>query len=111
MNKFICFIRGGTSNPEELELDKERWKIWIENLIENNHVIDNGVLTIDGKIVEDNGTTVKTFHFNLGENASGYIILQANELEEAVSLTKDCPVFAYGGNITIRPIVEKYSSK
>ena len=110
MKKFICFIRGGTSKPDDQKLDKQRWKIWIEKLSQTNNIIDNGVLTTDGKIVADSGKTVKTFHFNLDENASGYIILQAKDLEEAVSLTKDCPVFVYGGNVTIRPIVGRYSN-
>lgn len=84
----------------------QRWTSWMDNL--SNNIIDSGILTTDGKIVSKNGSEVKTFHFNLNENASGFIILEANNLEEAVTLTKDCPIFLYGGNITVRPIIGKY---
>jgi hypothetical protein len=109
MKTFICFIRGGTASPNDYK--QEVWKDWFKQLKNFHHLIDNGVLTINGVKVSKNGDTVQPFHFNPEENVSVYFILKANGLDEAISLTKDCPVFECGGNVTIRPIIEKYNQE
>jgi hypothetical protein len=109
MLNFICFIRGGTSDPKKEKQARIYWQTWMAKLNQNNILLDNGILTTNGKIVANKDTSIRTFHFNLDENASGYIVIKAKDLDDAVALMQDCPVFMYDGNITIRPIVGKYS--
>jgi hypothetical protein len=34
----------------------------------------------------------------------GYFLIRAKDLNEAVELSRDCPIFANGGEIEVRPI-------
>jgi hypothetical protein len=106
MQRFICFIRGGLPNPEQQEDDLQRLKHWISKLTSDGIILDSGILTNIGKISKVNSESIKDFVFDRNDNASSFIIIQAKTIEQAIELTKDCPIFLYKGNLTIRPIEE-----
>jgi|CXWL01.1.fsa_nt_gi hypothetical protein len=103
MEKFVFFFRGGTE-----EKRSERWSGWMKSLEEQGALIESSPLLENGKIVKDEGETVQDFTFKVAEHARGFAIIQAENLEEAVTLSKDCPVFDEGGNVTIRPMSDTY---
>lgn len=96
MNHFICFFRGGTGN--------EDWAEWIATLKARNRLIRGAPLVKDGKISLQNGDVVKDFVFDIADNARGFAIIAAQDINEAIQITNMCPVFNNDGNITIRPI-------
>ena len=100
MNTFILFFRGGTGD--------EIWTPWIEELKRAGAFVDGAPLVKNGKIVSDDGVAISDFRFDLSENARGYVVMRADDIEHAIELARDCPVFANGGNITIRPIEETF---
>ena len=73
----------------------EAWKAWNAGL--GDAVVDPGLpvgpsKTITANGVEDNG----------GANpASGMTVLQANSMDEAITLAKDCPHLSGSGTIEI----------
>lgn len=107
MNQFILFFRGGKSPNKNQSENKELWASWINKMKQQNRLVAGAPLTDDGLIVNENGKT-NIFQFNQMENASGFVIVLANNLDEATILSKGCPIFTDGGNITIRPIIESY---
>jgi len=107
MNQFIFFFRGGKSLIKDQSENKELWTVWIKKLKQQDKLVAGAPLIRDGIIVTENGKT-NIFQFNQMENASGFVIVLANNLDEATILSKDCPIFIDGGNITIRPIIESY---
>jgi len=105
MNRFIFFFRGANSINTEPAL----WSVWIKSLREKEVLIDDAPLIRDGVIVINNEQETRVFTFNPEENACGFIIIKAENIDEAVKLSKDCPIFLNGGHVTIRPIVESYN--
>lgn len=100
MKRFILFFRGGEAG--------EDWSAWVNKLKSNDSLVQGAPLMKDGKIVELNGEKIKEFNFDISENARAFVVMQAENMEEAIRLSKDCPVFGKGGNITIRPIEEEF---
>ncbi|MGZ8630557.1 MAG: hypothetical protein ACXWZF_06260 [Actinomycetota bacterium] len=98
MSDFVLLYEGG-SMPETEEAQKqvmEAWTSWFTAL--GSAVKDPGnpfsgaakSIASDGA-VSDGG----------GGSASGYSILTADSLDDAVALAKDCPVLQGGAGITI----------
>ena len=103
MERFVLFFRGGTADKRS-----ERWAQWIETLKQTGILLDSSPLINDGKIVSENGGAVRDFTFNVNEHARGFAVIQAKDLDEAVFLSKNCPVFDEGGNVTVRPMKDSY---
>ena len=40
------------------------------------------------------------------EIVGGYMIIKANDLNEATEVSKDCPIFEYDGSVEVREIVK-----
>ena len=36
---------------------------------------------------------------------SGYLSIRARDLDEAVALAEDCPIFDYDGSVEVRPVL------
>ena len=73
------------------------WGVWMENL--GPALKDGGnPFTPQAKTIDTKG---KVSDGPAGSPASGYSIIQANSLDEAVTMAKDCPVLLGGANISV----------
>lgn len=84
--------------------------IWLENIAAQNKLMDKGntLLPAPGK-----AKTVKPDHIvtdgpytEIKEFISGYIIVRAESIEEAVEMAKENPIFKIGGNIEVREVLK-----
>ena len=41
------------------------------------------------------------------EAIGGYFLLQADDLDEAVAVAKQCPALEYGSTVEVRPVAEE----
>jgi hypothetical protein len=97
MSDFVLIYQGG-SMPESEEAQKqamEAWTTWFTSL--GAAVKDQGnpftptskTIAADGAVSEGTGS------------ASGYSIIQADSLDAATTLAKDCPVLQGGSSISV----------
>ncbi|MEO8477557.1 MAG: hypothetical protein ABI572_10990 [Actinomycetota bacterium] len=98
MTDYVLVYEGG-SMPEGEEAQKQvmaAWDAWFASVGDalkdggNPFTGQSRTIATDGA-VSDGG----------GGSASGYTILKADSLDDAVSLSKGCPVLAGGSSITI----------
>jgi hypothetical protein len=103
MPNFIFAYHGGTTpqKPEEIEQVMAQWTKWFETL--GDAVVDPGnpvgmSKTVSKHSVEDHG----------GSNPlSGYTIVSARELDDAVEMAKGCPMIVDGsGTVEVAMIHE-----
>jgi hypothetical protein len=98
MSDFLLLYQGG-SMPETEEAQKQvmdAWTSWFTSV--GSAVKDPGnpfsgsakTIAADGAVSDGGGGT-----------ASGYTVLTADSLDEAVALSKGCPVLQGGASITI----------
>lgn len=111
MTKFMYLFRGGDAHrremsPEDMQAHVEKWKTWIQQLAEQNKFVDGLPLAREGKRVRDRGKVVTDGPYAGGkEVVGGYLIVNAENLAQAVELSKACPIFESNGEVEVREIV------
>jgi hypothetical protein len=109
-NTFMYLLRGGISDttlsPEQIQQLTEKYMNYIQSLRDKGNFIAGEPLEETGKILSgERGRKVTDGPFTESKEAvGGYFLIRAKDLNEAVELSRDCPVFANGGEIEVRPI-------
>jgi hypothetical protein len=99
MSKYMLVYTGGSMPQGEAEQKRvlKDWDRWYKRV--GKSVVDQGNpftpmaknISSDGRI-SDGSSDCK---------ASGYSLIQANSLDDAVAIAKDCPVLKDGAKITV----------
>jgi len=112
-NEYLLLFRGkqwdkGLS-PEELQGLMDRVIAWFEDLQQQGKVKAGQPLGAEGRVLSgQKGHPVADGPFVESKEAvGGYLLLQANDLDEVVSIVKTNPTLAYGVTIEIRPVLEE----
>jgi len=111
MTKFMYLFRGGREkmaamSAEESQKHMQAWGAWMKSLGEKGILVDGLPLSKDGKQVKGRGKIITDGPFAEGsEVVGGYLIVNADGIDEAVELTKRCPIFDTGGEVEVREIL------
>lgn len=99
MANYLLLYRGGSMPQTEIEQKEvmKEWDSWFSKL--GSAVVDGGnpftpsakTINKEGKISDGSG----------GPMPSGYSILKADSLDEAVKMAKDCPVLKGGAEVMV----------
>jgi hypothetical protein len=113
ISEYMLLFRGlhwdeGLS-PEELQQIMGQVMAWFEGLKQQGRVKAGQPLGAEGRTVSGKkGRTVADGPFAESKEAvGGYLLLQANSLDEAVALAKANPTLEYGITIEVRPVLEE----
>lgn len=98
MPKYVFIYHGGKhpEGKEKCQKVMDNWNAWIENL--GDTVIDPGLPMNTPKVVMSDGTVVDNGGLN---PASGFSVISAKNMEEALSVARACPHLDIGGNIEL----------
>ena len=103
MSKYLFVYHGG-ENPESQEEVAEvmdAWGQWLGSM--GSSVIDGGNPVGISATVQSNGSVVN----NGGDNpASGYSLVEASDLNEALTKAKGCPVLSAGGTVEVAEAID-----
>ena len=112
MSNFLYLLRGGDDaydklSQEEKQAHMQVWGEWMGGLKEKGTLLDGLPLDRDGKVVQNRGDVVTNGPFAEGaEIVGGYLIVSANDIDEAVEISKGCPIFDYeGAFVEVREIL------
>ncbi len=112
MSNFLYLFRGGDEayqklSQEEKQAHMQVWHEWMGNLREEGHLLDGLPLAEDGRVVHNRGELVTNGPYAEGtELVGGYLIVSAKDIDEAVTISKGCPIFDYeGSNVEVREIL------
>ncbi|KAA2222656.1 YciI family protein [Chryseobacterium sediminis] len=93
-------------SPEQIQ---ERLN-WLGSIAAQNKLVDKGntLLPAPGtaKTVRPDNIVTDGPYTEIKEFISGYIIVRAESIDEAVEMAKGNPVFKIGGNIEVREILK-----
>jgi hypothetical protein len=109
MAKFLFVYRGGECiredlSPEAQQEAKQVGLAWIRRAVEQRWMISPGdALLPEGRTITRGVVTDGPF-VESKEIVGGYSLVEAESLDAAAKLAKDCPVFRNGGSIEIRPL-------
>jgi hypothetical protein len=86
----------------------QKWMAWMKDLGANGHLKDRGQpLERAGKLVQGRQKTVTDGPFAEAKDVvGGYTLIEAEDLSEAVELSKGCPIFEVEGAVEVRPVLK-----
>lgn len=114
MGKYMFLFRGGDARridqqakPEEWQAHMMKWKTWMEDLGKQGNMIAGEPLNKEGKVLSGKAKKVTDGPFVEGkEVVGGYLMVHAGGLNEAVELSKGCPIFEHDGIVEVREVQE-----
>jgi len=103
MQEFIFLFRGGKTtdaSEERLEKHEQDWETWMDQLDENGVLIDGLPMKDHAVIIDQHGKTARDL--SADDSVTGYLILEAEDMDAAVEMADGCPIFDFGGSVEVR---------
>jgi hypothetical protein len=114
MEKFILLFRGGDTHvhnakdSEEVKAYIQSWDIWMGGLAQKGILAGGDPLQTTGKvIIGKNKDVTNDLLMDGKEMIGGYLLVNANDLDEAVEIAKGCPIFEEDGKVEVRQIQKR----
>ena len=111
MAKYLYLFRGGEENmaqasPEELQEHMQKWGAWMQGLAEQGKLIDGLPLNKSGKVVKQAGALIHDGPYTEGAEIVGaYMLIDAKSFDEALEISKQCPIYENDGSTEVREIM------
>ena len=106
----MLIFQGGIkqdASPEELQSNMDKWMAWVEKLNREGRYVSGEALLPGGKLVSNKNTATDGPYTEGKEVVGGFFVLNAANLEEAISIAQnEYPDFAYGGTVQVRPVMK-----
>jgi hypothetical protein len=112
MDEFILIFRHQDGNkvapPEQIQIWMKQTSDWIGTIsAQNKFVRGTGLLFDDARVVRPDNVVTKGPFGNINETIGGFIIVQANSVNEAVEFAKGCPILQGDTNsVEVRKIAK-----
>ncbi len=110
MVKFMLIFRGGnthiaTANSQAAMDIIKIWDKWMQGLAEKGILAGGDALQLTGKHVKGAKKHVLEGPYAEGnELFGGYLIVNAKDIDDAVEISKGCPILNEDGSVEVRPI-------
>ena len=99
MQEYMLIYQGGdpewhlNTPAEEMQAAMAKWETWMTELSEKGKLVTGGSpLHYAGKRVTPNGVITDIAASELKELVSGYSIVAAKSIDEAIELAQQCPI-------------------
>ena len=92
-------------SPEQMQQHLQQWGQWIEQMSKQGKFKSGDPLGGEGRVVNGPDQPVLDGPYAEAKDlVGGYVIVQADSLDEATEMAKDCPIYSTGGTTEVRPI-------
>lgn len=111
MKEYLYLFRGGDSrmaqeSPEGMQTHMQKWKVWMDGLAKAGQLVAGQPLDKAGKVVAQRGNLITDGPFTEGkEVVGGYLIVKAKDFDQAVELSKGCPIYEFDGTTEVRELI------
>jgi hypothetical protein len=111
MKDFALLFRypnSGTSDlsPTEMQDLVSRWQAWIKGIDEQGKLVTRGTrLDNDGKTLRPGGVITDGPFVEIREQLGGFLVVKAENLDEATTLAHGCPALTIGGSVEVRGLL------
>jgi hypothetical protein len=111
MQEFLLLFRQSNyedyakASPEKMTELTDKWNEWISSIIARNKLVSNGVrLSAGGKVLKSGGVVTEGPFVEVKEKLGSFIIVKAEDIDDAVALAYGCPAIDEGGSVEIRAV-------
>lgn len=110
MSDFLFLFRGSNRlarSPEGMQKSMQKWVTWFKELHEKGVIKDPGnPLGAAGKVVRGPRDVHDGPYAEAKDLVNGYVLIECPTIDQAVELSKGCPIFEDGGSVEVRPILK-----
>jgi hypothetical protein len=96
MNQFLIIVRGSdhsVASPEEMQKRMGLFGEWVQKVLDGRYVSGAPLEEADARLLKSRTEVVTDGPFiESKEMISGYFVIQSKDMDEAVELTKQCPL-------------------
>ena len=94
-------------SPEQMQQTMEKWTNWIETLKKEGHIKQLGErLDGTGKVLRGKSKAVTDGpYIEVKDSVGGFMLVEARDMDQAVDLSKGCPILEIDGTVEIRPVI------
>lgn len=111
MKNFMMLFRTETTDslkpsPEQMQAMVKQWQDWIGGIAAQGKFVSTDALGYQGKTVDSNGVITDGPYAEVKEIIGGYIMVKAENLEDAVKLSEGCPTLDRpDGKVEVRDVM------
>ncbi len=105
MKEFIYLFRGGKTtdaSDEQLKAHESAWDEWMDRLEDDGVLIDGLPMKSEIVMITKDGANVHGMDDEY--SVTGYLIIETDDMDAAVSMAQDCPIFQFDGTIEVRAL-------
>ena len=110
MTEFLYLYRGYNADTSATDRQQtmQQWMAWMKDLGAKGYLKTVGSpLEKTGKVVGGKNKVVSDGPFTETKDLiSGFTIVQAKDIDDAVAASLGCPIFLVGGIVEVRPILQ-----
>lgn len=96
MNQFLILVRGSdhsVASPEKMQARLALFGEWVQKVLDGRFVAGAPLEDTDARLLKSKTEVLTDGPFiEAKEMISGYIVINAADIQEAVKLTKECPL-------------------
>jgi hypothetical protein len=99
---------GYAATTQDMADDMAKWQSWIGNIAMQGKLVSTAPIRYEASIVDNSGVSSDGQPYKDANSVlvSGYLICQADSLEEVQEWSKTCPILRYpNSSVEIRPII------
>lgn len=110
MNDFLVLFRepdGRTAEhtDEDTRQHQLNWKNWLEYYGKQGNLAGGKALALKGKVIRGSQHPTDGPYAVGKEIVGGFLLIKANNLDEAVEIVQTCPIFEFGGFAEVREMM------
>ncbi len=94
-------------SPEGMESSDAQWQTWITSIIMQDKFVSSNQLAHEGRTLKAHHVIPDGPYAEVKEMIGGYVIVTAENLDEAVKLAEGCPILNIGGHVEVRRVIER----
>lgn len=107
MNKFLFLFKDAehlkTLSPQQMQNYLQKWLDWTKTLLVKEMFITGEPIESSGKEIAGKNKTVSSTSENTMEKIiTGFYLIKATGIKEAVEVAKSCPIYDVDGSLEIR---------
>jgi hypothetical protein len=111
MKEFMMIFRnkknegGEIPSAEQMQAVMKQWQQWIKNIAAQGIYGGTNRLLSEGKTLKPGNIITDGPFIEAKEIVGGYLVIKADNLDEAVEIAKGCPNLLFGGDVEVRSVM------
>ena len=99
-------IHAREMTPEQFQETGKLWWAWMQKLEAQKKFVSAGNrLSKAGRVVKAKNVVTDGPYAEIKEMLAGFMVITAEDFDEAVSIAKECPIIQMGGNVEVRKFI------